>query len=84
MRSAPDWLPFLPGSSYWVAPRRRSYGIAELMQKLANTLTEEEVMSLTTVRGWPSSAFFLDGASPHPAEIETTSKLMSQTDDEEG
>ncbi|XP_052175686.1 uncharacterized protein LOC127790295 isoform X3 [Diospyros lotus] len=58
-RSAPDWLPFVPGSSYWVPPRRRSYGIADLVEKLADTLSDEEVMSLATARGWPSSAFFL-------------------------
>ncbi|CAN4100020.1 unnamed protein product [Withania somnifera] len=59
-RSAPDWLPFYPGASYWVPPRRSSYGVADLVHKLANTLSEEEIMSLTTFRGWPSSNFYLD------------------------
>ena len=36
-RSAPDWLPFLPGSSYWVPPpRSRDYGLNQLVEKLAN------------------------------------------------
>ncbi|KAL6953553.1 hypothetical protein U1Q18_044983 [Sarracenia purpurea var. burkii] len=61
-RSAPDWLPFVPGSSYWVPPQRPSYGIAQLVVKLANTLTDDQVMSLTNSRGWPSSAFFLNGS----------------------
>nr|GMD32224.1 Nuclear-interacting partner of ALK like [Ipomoea batatas] len=60
-RSAPDWLPFVPGASYWVPPRRGSYGIADLVHKLSNSLSEEEVMALTTDRGWPSSSFFVDG-----------------------
>ena len=61
-RSAPDWLPFLPGSSYWVPPpRSRNYGLTQLVEKLANPLTEEESMSTTTVRGWPSSEYFMQG-----------------------
>ncbi|KAI7985673.1 hypothetical protein LOK49_LG14G02296 [Camellia lanceoleosa] len=83
-RSAPDWLPFVPGSSYWVPPQRRTYGIADLVDKLANSLTEEEVMSLTTARGWPSSAFFLTDASTDPADIETASRNPSQSEDKDG
>lgn len=61
-RSAPDWLPFLPGASYWVPPpRSRNYGLTQLVEKLANPLTEEESMSTTTVRGWPSSDYFIHG-----------------------
>ncbi|KAM7493059.1 hypothetical protein LguiB_027668 [Lonicera macranthoides] len=52
IRSAPDWLPFCPGSSYWVPPRIRSssssssYGIADLMHRLSNYLIQEELMSM--------------------------------------
>ncbi|EOY26333.1 Serine/arginine repetitive matrix protein 2, putative isoform 3, partial [Theobroma cacao] len=61
-RSAPDWLPFIPGSSYWVPPSTaQSYGLAQLVEKLANPLTPEESMSTTTVRGWPSSEYFIKG-----------------------
>ncbi|CAN1139647.1 hypothetical protein LINPERHAP2_LOCUS11395, partial [Linum perenne] len=63
-RAAPDWLPFVPGSSYWVPPPRSnagSYGIAQLVDKLANPLTDEESLSGTTVRGWPSSDYFIKG-----------------------
>lgn len=60
-RSAPDWLPFVPGASYWVPARRRPSGIAELVSRLANPMTEEESLSFTTVRGWPSSAYFVEG-----------------------
>ncbi|CAH9088742.1 unnamed protein product [Cuscuta europaea] len=59
-RSAPDWLPFVPGASYWVPPRHGSYGIAEIVQKLSNSLSEDEVMSFTTDRGWPSSSYFVN------------------------
>ncbi|KAF7154624.1 hypothetical protein RHSIM_Rhsim01G0117300 [Rhododendron simsii] len=59
-RSAPDWLPFVPGSSYWVPPRRRAPGIVEFVGKLANPLSEEESMSFATERGWPSTAYFID------------------------
>ncbi|KAM5579868.1 hypothetical protein ABKV19_009559 [Rosa sericea] len=64
-KSAPDWLPFVPGASYWVPPpRSRSHGLAQLVEKLANPLTEEESMSMTTVRGWPSSNYFIQGSPP--------------------
>lgn len=58
-RSRPDWLPFVPGGSYWVPPRRTSYGVAEIVETLSNALTEEEYLSLTSVQGWPSSAFYI-------------------------
>ncbi|CAN1306032.1 hypothetical protein LINPERPRIM_LOCUS26699, partial [Linum perenne] len=63
-RAAPDWLPFLPGSSYWVPSARSSagsFGIAHLIQNLANPMTHEEAFSVTTVRGWPSSNYFIKG-----------------------
>ncbi|KAK9923989.1 hypothetical protein M0R45_032380 [Rubus argutus] len=69
-KSAPDWLPFVPGASYWVPPpRSRSHGLAQLVEKLANPLTEEESMSMTTVRGWPSSSYFIQGSSPQLMEV---------------
>ncbi|XWS19239.1 hypothetical protein CRYUN_Cryun32bG0113800 [Craigia yunnanensis] len=84
-RSAPDWLPFLPGSSYWVPPSTaQSYGLAQLVEKLANPLTPEESMSTTTVRGWPSSDYFIKGGSPHPVEVDMTSNTSSKSEDEEG
>ncbi|XP_022714478.1 uncharacterized protein LOC111274094 [Durio zibethinus] len=84
-RSAPDWLPFLPGSSYWVPPSTaQSYGLAQLVEKLANPLTPEESMSTTTVRGWPSSDYFIKGGSPHPMEVDMTSNTSSKSEDEEG
>ncbi|KAK9269463.1 hypothetical protein L1049_001238 [Liquidambar formosana] len=60
-RSAPAWLPFIPGSSYWVPPKRKPHSIVDLLGKLANPLTEEEALSLTTVRGWPCSTHFIPG-----------------------
>lgn len=63
-RSAPDWLPFMPGSSYWVPPRpSRPYGLVEMLGRLTNPLTNEESLSLSTVRGWPSSSYFIQGTS---------------------
>lgn len=59
MRSKPDWIPFLPGTSYWVPPRRTLYGVAGMVENIANSLTEEEYLSLTTFQGWPSSAFYI-------------------------
>ncbi|KAK6139808.1 hypothetical protein DH2020_026484 [Rehmannia glutinosa] len=77
-RAAPDWLPFLPGYSYWVPPRAASMrnhsasNMIEVIGKLASTgamrnrslhhemLSEDEQMSLTSAKGWPSSAVFIE------------------------
>ncbi|WCJ37141.1 hypothetical protein M5689_018296 [Euphorbia peplus] len=74
-RAAPDWLPFIPGSSYWVPPPRSadgSNGIAHLIEKLANPLTDEETLSTTTVRGWPSSDYFIKGGSLRSTKVKTS------------
>ncbi|KAK6131678.1 hypothetical protein DH2020_034585 [Rehmannia glutinosa] len=77
-RAAPDWLPFLPGYSYWVPPRATSMrnhsasNMIEVIGKLASSgamrnrslhhemLSEDEQMSLTSAKGWPSSAVFIE------------------------
>ncbi|XP_019057506.1 PREDICTED: uncharacterized protein LOC104808102 [Tarenaya hassleriana] len=84
-RSAPDWLPFVPGSSYWVPPpRSQGHGIAQLVAKLANPMTDDEYLSTTSSRGWPSSDYFIKGVQPHPVETEMTSNTSYQSEDEEG
>ncbi|XVF47622.1 hypothetical protein PTKIN_Ptkin03bG0124800 [Pterospermum kingtungense] len=63
-KSAPDWLPFLPGSSFWVPlPSHGSNRVSDFIDLLTNQLTPDEYLSLTTGRGWPCLPFFLqDGA----------------------
>ncbi|KAI6689753.1 hypothetical protein NL676_026581 [Syzygium grande] len=78
-RSEPDWLPFRPGSSYWVPPRSKSRGIAQLIGKLASShsshpahphpladpfLSSSSAASAAAPHGWPSSSFFIHGALP--------------------
>jgi hypothetical protein len=81
-RAAPEWLPFVPGGSYWVPPMRRPLGVSDLVGTAAYSasgaadtsamamaravmykaaLTKEQAMSLTTKRGWPSEAYFVEG-----------------------
>ena len=77
-RSTPEWLPFVPGGSFWVPPMRRPHGVAELVGRIAASgvsdagevayqaeayvpMTEEEELSLSTARGWPSAAYFVEG-----------------------
>uniref|UniRef100_J3M168 Uncharacterized protein n=1 Tax=Oryza brachyantha TaxID=4533 RepID=J3M168_ORYBR len=69
-RAAPEWLPLVPGGSHWVPEMRR--GVASLVGTAvhsamgawnAEPMTEEEMMCLTTIRGWPSAAYFVDGVN---------------------
>ncbi|GAB4849944.1 hypothetical protein Ancab_029244 [Ancistrocladus abbreviatus] len=83
-RSQPKWLPFVPGASYWVPPKSKARGFAEVISKLAVSVNKDEAMSLATDRGWPSSEYFFKGASPSPLEGETDSKKTSRNEEEEG
>ncbi|KAK4414859.1 hypothetical protein Salat_2592900 [Sesamum alatum] len=100
-RAAPDWLPFLPGYSYWVPPRATSMrnhpagSMIEVIGKLTASgttrnrrlqnelLSEDEQMSLTSAKGWPSSGFFIEGTSPiHPIPVvEMEVKIQDNADD---
>ncbi|KAL5222296.1 hypothetical protein ABZP36_027009 [Zizania latifolia] len=98
-RAAPDWLPFVPGGSFWVPPMRRPHGLAEFVGRFTASrapdaeaglayepevyapMTEEEALSLSTARGWPSAAYFVEGKSPHSKK--RSRKGATHTDDEE-
>ncbi|AAC83022.1 EST gb/R65024 comes from this gene [Arabidopsis thaliana] len=84
-RSAPDWLPFVPGASFWVPPpRSQSHGIAKLVEKLANPISDEESISISSVRGWPCSDYFIKGGvKPQSVETEMTSNTAYHSEDEE-
>jgi hypothetical protein len=71
-RSAPDWLPFLPGSSYWVPPP--PHGLNHLVHHFAkqhdeslapisttNAATANSISTVASQRGWPSSSYFING-----------------------
>lgn len=68
-RCSPCWLPFVPGSSYWVPPlgSSKSNSVADMVEKLASTLKKEEIAArkgielVRTERGWPSKAYFFKG-----------------------
>ncbi|KAL0916653.1 hypothetical protein M5K25_014181 [Dendrobium thyrsiflorum] len=73
-KSAPGWLPFAPGSSYWIPPRSRGQGFGlGSIGRLEKSLTKEEVLSQGSRRGWPSLSFFADGVMPdhHSTKILT-------------
>ncbi|PON86729.1 hypothetical protein TorRG33x02_174590 [Trema orientale] len=72
-RATPDWLPFLPGSSFWVPPRRNSLKFTDLVDKLHDQLGDEESLSLSSDRGWPCAEFLVDrkGSGPgHTNEVD--------------
>ncbi|KAM0026095.1 hypothetical protein Hdeb2414_s0020g00554171 [Helianthus debilis subsp. tardiflorus] len=75
-QSAPDWLPFVPGSSYWVPPPHshrhgsESHDLFQVLKKVANPLMDDEALAVGSSRGWPSSAYFIEDTSPvHPVEV---------------
>lgn len=57
-KSTPDWLPFIPGSSFWVPPRKRPVDVVDLVEKLWKPLREEEALNFTSTRGSPALEFF--------------------------
>ncbi|KAL1321137.1 hypothetical protein HN51_065872 [Arachis hypogaea] len=60
-KATPDWLPFVPGSSFWVPPRPAPSNVVDLVHKLTTEeLSAEESLSLATHHAWPSSTFFTD------------------------
>lgn len=81
--TAPDWLPFLPGSSYWVPPKRRAdNNFVELVGQLVNPLIEEESLSLiNSSRGWPCSSVFFEG-SEHSIPVEVDVQVLVQASPE--
>nr|GEY01747.1 hypothetical protein [Tanacetum cinerariifolium] len=88
----PDWLPFLPGMSYWVPPRTYvSKQVFDVFKTLTNPLTADasfdESMAVVKARAWPSSDYFIQGTSPmHLAEVKVdeNEENMSQPGDKEG
>ncbi|CAJ1975854.1 unnamed protein product [Sphenostylis stenocarpa] len=60
-KATPDWLPFVPGSSFWVPPRPSPSNVVDLVHKL--TREDERPHDsplLSTIRGWPSSNFYIN------------------------
>lgn len=64
-KNTPDWLPFVPGSSFWVPPRPSHSNVADLVHKLTYEDHRRHPHDcsplLSTLRGWPSVNFFIDG-----------------------
>lgn len=67
-RIAPWWLPFVPGSSFWVplppkiaVMRSLPPTVATMVKTPTTTMSAEERLALNSPRGWPSSAYFVEG-----------------------
>jgi len=64
-KATPDWLPFVPGSSFWVPPRPSPTNVVDLVHKLTREDDRpHDSPLLSTLRGWPSSNFFINGHYP--------------------
>jgi hypothetical protein len=46
-RATPDWLPFVPGGSFWVPPLRRPHGVAEIFSRIAAAAGTEGLIGAT-------------------------------------
>ncbi|GKA50292.1 hypothetical protein Tco_0743365 [Tanacetum coccineum] len=84
----PDWLPFLPGMSYWVPPRTDvSKQVFDVFKTLTNPLTGggfDESMAVVTARAWPSSDYFIQVPWGWWADVfKTLDCGMSEGSDEE-
>nr|XP_043618722.1 uncharacterized protein LOC122590598 [Erigeron canadensis] len=82
--SAPDWIPFVPGSSYWVPPFRKN-----VTEAINNVTTDfDQLLAVSSPsRGYPSSAYFLHGTLPvHPVDVnaDKNRENVLQSEDEEG
>lgn len=78
-KATPDWLPFVPGSSFWVPPRPSTSNVVDLVQKLTREDDNRPHDSplLSTLRGWPSSNFFINENESTHAE-DTDVEINSQ------
>ena len=79
-KAQPDWLPLVPGGSYWVPPKCKSNGFDQVLANLVQESNAKKV--LRSSRGWPSSAQFFIGESHSPLEGEMTSKQPNHSEDE--
>ncbi|KAL0702857.1 hypothetical protein Bca4012_058979 [Brassica carinata] len=72
--STPDWLPFAPGSSFWVPLQHQKTAgkVAYMMNMVTNPLKKEEAFSLSSSSGWPCSSFFIP---PYDEKVERSMEL---------
>uniref|UniRef100_A0ACD5UJE7 Uncharacterized protein n=1 Tax=Avena sativa TaxID=4498 RepID=A0ACD5UJE7_AVESA len=87
--SEPDWAPFRPGTSYFAPPRPAgaAMGLLELVTRggigvLPPQLSDDEARAIaSSSRGYPCSAYYVDGHFPDEAE---GSIEDAEPDEEEG
>ncbi|WCJ42280.1 hypothetical protein M5689_023099 [Euphorbia peplus] len=66
--STPDWLPFLPGSSFWVPPVKRCLNPADLERTLVQSITPQDFFPLNS-RGLPSYDYFVSDDGESESEV---------------
>ncbi|CAO2841809.1 unnamed protein product [Amaranthus hypochondriacus] len=83
LRLAPDWLVFVPGSSYWVPPKPPA--LTTFVQNFSNS---EDSLFVSSRRGSLSSSFFSQGSVPEQSSTEVEVHVIvpgnsSSSDEEE-
>ncbi|KAH9622407.1 hypothetical protein KSS87_007590 [Heliosperma pusillum] len=83
----PDWLPLVPGGSFWVPPTTMARGIDKVVSGLVKEETEivmkDSFLGSGSNRCWPSSAQFFKGVTQSPLEGEMTSSPSNTSEEEE-
>ncbi|KAH9619976.1 hypothetical protein KSS87_006868 [Heliosperma pusillum] len=74
-KSEPDWLPLVPGGSYWVPPKSQSRGFAQVVANLRQAEIKRAEIKLKRTG--------LIGASNSPLEEEMNSKNSNQSEEDE-
>lgn len=70
-KATPDWIPFVPGTSFWVPPRegphrgrrRRRREMADVIRQLDVLATPDEKLPQFMNSRWPCREFFTDQGS---------------------
>ncbi|XP_057431684.1 uncharacterized protein LOC130724475 [Lotus japonicus] len=63
-KATPDWLPFLPGYSFWVPPRPSPSSVVHLAHRFNSSDQPQDALNLESHHGWPDPKYFLQGNAP--------------------
>lgn len=78
-KAAPDWLPFLPGGSFWVPPAEEEEEDRKSYIPSFDNATEGEVLALMMPMGWPGPDTVPEGKNLLAAVLQSLLVCISTT-----